>query len=181
MTRLTQREQRLMAAGLLIVLVAIFLFLILLPLVSGFFTRADERAQMHGQWQRNERVISGISGWRRTAERQKRDAVLFAQAATSPAQARDLLRQQLAQRIAARGGALKQIQDGQSDEQRARLVAEFRIGLPQLTRLLRDLQGSAPIAIAEKLRINANRTVEDGRLQPLDVRLELAFDLAQAR
>ena len=181
MNNLSRREQKLIAIGLLVVLVAFVVFALLLPLISGFFERADERLQMQAQWQRNERIIGGISGWRRTAERQKQDAALFAHSAASPSQARDLLKQRLAQRIAAQGGALRQMQDGESATGRARLWAEFRIGLPQLVRLLRDLQGSAPIAIVEKLRINANRTVEDGRLQPLDVRLELAVDLAPAR
>lgn len=181
MRSLSVRERRLIALALAFAALVLLVFGIVLPFASGFADRADERHQLIETYARNQRVLAGVPGWRRSIEHQRAHASLFGMEADSPSQASSAVKQRFAARIRAHQGSLRLMQDGEASPGSARVWAEFRIALPNLVALLRDLQGTAPIAVIESLSINANRTIEDGQLQPLDVRLELAIAHTAAR
>jgi hypothetical protein len=82
----------------------------------------------------------------------------------------DLLRKEFVQA----GGVVSAVQDVPSPSGSARAWVHGRITLPQLQALLGTLDNSPPSLITESLRITADKALETGRLDILDVRLEVS-------
>jgi hypothetical protein len=174
MTPLTQRERRLIALGLLILAVSTVVFGVILPILSGFAERAQERERLVMLYSRNQRMIGGISAWRAQAESQKADHDRFALAAPSLSAASEILKETLSKGLQSQGGEVRAVLDTPADPGWVRVRADASLNLTQMTDSLRQMQNQHPYLIIEAVSIAADEAFSTGRLAPMDVRLEIA-------
>lgn len=174
MRALSLRERRLIAIALAVLAVTLVWLLIIAPLFGGFAERAAERDTLSAAYQRNSRLINAIPAQRRRAEQQVALKDSFFLVAPNANLARDRLRERLRKEFVQAGGAVSAVQDVPAPSGSARAWVQGRITLPQLQALLGTLDNSQPYLITESLRITADKALETGRLDILDVRLEVS-------
>jgi general secretion pathway protein M len=176
MNRLTARERKLIALGLLCLVFAVVWFAVLAPLADGFARRAGERADLLARYERNQRLLDAMPVWRAQAETQKRNAASFAVFAPSQAQGQELLNQRLATAVTYDGGPPPTVQDVQADLPNGWIGAraDVQLTLPQLESSLRRLESEEPYVVVERLSISAEQAFHTGHAGPVDVRLEVS-------
>jgi general secretion pathway protein M len=176
MNRLTARERRLAAIGLLVLVLAIAWLGVLSPILSGFSARAEERAGLLAAYQRNQRLLDAIPSWRMQAEAQKKSAAAFALYAPSQVQARETLKQCLASALTAQGATPTAVQDAEAELPQGWIGAraDVQISLSQLLASLRQLESEPPYVVIEYVSINADQAFHTGHDGPLQVRLEIS-------
>ncbi len=178
MTRLSARERRLVALLLLVAAIAGLWLIVVAPLAGGFTARSDEREALRATYARDDRAIAQIAQLRRHADRQRRDRSRFQLVAPNLAAGQAALRQSVTARIAAAGGELRSIQDLPAPPGGVRARVDCRLTLAQLETLLVRLGNALPLLVVDGLTVAADESLQTGRLGPLDVRLEIAADLA---
>ena len=171
MSALSLRERRLIAIALAVLAVALVWLLIIAPLLNGFAERAA---------QRNSRLINAIPAQRRRTERQGALKDSFFLAAPNANLARDRLRERLRKEFAQAGGMVSAVQDVPSPAGSARAWVQGRMTLPQLQTMLSTLDNNPPYLITESLRVSADKAMETGRLDILDIRLEASVPTLSA-
>lgn len=172
MRALSLRERRLIAIALAVLAVALVWLLVVAPLLNGFAKRATERETLSAAYQRNSRLINAIPAQRRRAERQSALKDSFFLGAPNANLARDRLRERLRKEFTQAGGVVSAVQDVPSPAGSARAWVQGRMTLHQLQVMLWTLDNSPPYLITESLRISADKALETGRLDILDIRLE---------
>lgn len=178
MRRLTARERKLVAVGLLMAAIAVVWLGIVSPLIGGFFDRADQRKALLQTYVRDRRVLAGIPAWRAQADEQRRSAARFAVLASSQAQATELLKERLTRLAADEGGVVKAVQDTQIDAAApaVRVRADLQLTLSQLYESLKRLETEEPYVVVEYLSVDAVHASETAGAAPLDVRMEVSAD-----
>lgn len=174
MTVLSMREQRLVAVALLVAVVALLLYLVILPITDGFAARADERAALRETYAWDERAVGQIVSVRRVAEAQKRDAGRFRLAGADTIRATDLLKERVAAAILASGGDLRAVEDVAAGSGQIRIRLDARLTNDQLTGLLFALQNDEPLLVIETLSVTATEASQTGRSGPMDIRIEVS-------
>ena len=178
MNRLSARERKLVAVGILLAIVAAVWLGVVNPLIGGFFDRAEQRRTLLATYARDRRVLAGIPVWRAEAEEQRRSAARFAVLASSQAQATELLKERLTRLAADEGGVVKAVQDTQVDASSStvRVRADLQLTLSQLYESLKRLETEEPYVVVEYLSVDAARASESAGAAPLDVRVEVSTD-----
>jgi hypothetical protein len=173
---LTGRERRLVALGLLVLAIGLFWLVVVGPLVGGFVDRAAERRDLRAAYQRNVRLVASLPALRADAERQARTAARFAIAAPSESLAVEALKERLQRLAADQGFVVKTIDDLQADAPPSsiRIRTDLTLTMTQLCETVRRLQTEDAYVAVDYLSVSADRSFAAGRLEPLDVRLELS-------
>ncbi len=175
MRRLSQRESSLIAIGLLVLALALIWAFLIAPFASGFAERGDQREMLRMAYERNSRLINAIPAMRRQAEKQRGLGNLFLIAAPNAGLARGKLRERLRGQISAVGGQVTAVQDVPSAPGTVRAWVQGRMTLAQLSSLLAATNDTPPYLVIESLRISADRALETGHLDILDIRLEASI------
>ncbi|HEX8232267.1 MAG TPA: type II secretion system protein GspM [Caulobacteraceae bacterium] len=183
MRRLSQRESRLLALGILLALVALLWLLVAAPILSGFSARQDERQGLLLTYARNQRAIQSVSVFRRQADAQRSTAGRFAVLAPTPLLATDLLRERIGRTVTQSGGKLIAVEDMQAGAAPGwiKVRADMRLTLAQFTALARRLQSEEPYLSIDYTSISANEAAQTRRLSPMDIRLEISARHQPAR
>lgn len=172
MRALSIRERKLVATGLLVAAMALAWLLLVAPVIDGFAQRAEQREQLRAAYVRNSRMINAIPQMRRRAENLGTVKSRFFVNAGNGAVARDRLRERLRRELAAAGGEVTAVQDVPASAGTVRAWVQGRITYDRLVNLLVSLSDSTPYLVIESLRISADRALESGHLDMLDIRLE---------
>lgn len=180
MRRLSQRESRLVAVLLLVGLVAVGWLLLIAPVIDGFAERREAREALRLAYARNARLINAVPAMRRRAERLEAASGDFVLRAPSAAVARDRLRTRLRTALVASGGQVTAAQDVPAPAGQARAWVQGRMTLAQLNQMLATLSNTPPYLIIESVRVTADRALQTGQLDSLDIRLEASIPLAAA-
>jgi general secretion pathway protein M len=176
MNRLSARERKLLALGLLVAAFAAVWFALIAPVIDGFAQRSAERRDLLALYQRNQHLIDAMPTLRAQAEAQKRSAAAYAIFAPSQAQGQELLNQRLTVAMTYGGGSPPAVQDVQTDIPSGSIGAraDAQLTLPQLVASLRRLESEEPYVVIERLSIGAEQAAHTGHAGPLDVRLEVS-------
>lgn len=177
MTRLTAREQKLIALGLLVVALALAWLVVAAPLLQGFEDRAARRQALTDTLRQDARLLRLFPAYRRAADAQAREAGDYAFPTSDPAAARSAAEARVAAMIASAGGVLHAVRDQPAGPGQVRLRAEAALTLPALVDLLHQLQDSRPYALVDGLNVSA----ADPATQPhstLEARVDVAYAYA---
>lgn len=183
MRPLAQRERRLIALGVLFVLVAAVVLGVFVPLVGGMAARAIERSRLRETYLRNERVLAGIRVWRAQAVQQKSNAADFAMTAPTQALAAEMLKQRISRMANEEGGTVQTISEVQGDapEGWVKVRADLQLTMAQLYKSLGRLESEAPYVVVGYLSVAAERAAKTGHAAPMDVRLEVSVPVRTAQ
>jgi general secretion pathway protein M len=166
-------ERRLIALGILALVILAMWFGVIAPIAQGFADRAAERDRLSGDLVRGRRLIAERTLWRDQALRQKADAD-FAVIAPNASAAAQMASDRISAAVQTPGGALSSLREQPPGRGEARLRLEGRLTLTQLVATLKLLEGQKPYVIIEGLSVAADPTAAAGGLSPLDVRIDLA-------
>jgi general secretion pathway protein M len=175
MRALTPRERRILAVGILVLMLALAWFGVIQPLVGGFLGRAAERRELQATLQRDDRLMASLPAWRAAAARQAAAADRFSIAAPSEQLAIEAVRERLRKLAADEGYDAPSIEDLQPDAAPGsiKVRADIELNMTQLYDSLRQLQSEGAYVVVDYLSVSADRALAAGRLQPMAVRLEL--------
>jgi hypothetical protein len=180
MTGLSAREQRLIALLILLLLVAAIWQLLVAPVIDGFAARSVARTQLAQTIERNERLIASVPQLRRRVERQQPDRERFALSAPSRDAAADLLRQRLQRSLEATGASPTALGDSDAAGNWVGASVEGSVTLDQLVRLLANLQNQPPYLVITGLSVVADRAFQSGKLDVMDVKIDVAVPYSSA-
>jgi general secretion pathway protein M len=185
MRPLAPRERRLVAVGILVGLLAAVWFGLIAPVIGGFQSRAERRAQFLARFQIDQRLLAAIPTLRLEADDQRRTAALYQITAPSPALAAEALKARVAAALTDVGGAVADIEPIQADVPPGwiSLRADAQINLTQLVAAVRRLENEAPYVVVDYASFGADRALRSGHAAPLDARLQISalFHPAQAQ
>lgn len=179
MSSLNQREQRLIAVLILLLLMASVWLALLTPLLDGYAARRAERVQVAETYQRNERLIAAMPRIRRQFEAQRIDRARFTLAATSRETGADLLRQRLQRSFEQSGASLSSVGDAPAPGHWVAASAEGAASLDQLVRLLAALHNEPPFLVVTGLTVVADRAFQSGKLDVMNVKIDVAIPHTQ--
>lgn len=174
MRPLSQRERKLLALFILCLVASLIWVVIVGPIISGFSERFADRSLLTQQFQANQRIIGSIPRLRRQAERQRNDLGSFVISAPSQAAASVILQERLQRIIENAGGEIRVIEDASGTDGQVRARGSARMTLEQLTTMLARLQNEPPFLVVEALIIAADQAVISGRLDTMEVSLEIS-------
>ena len=166
-------ERRLIALGLLAVLLVVVWFGLVQPIAGGFAARAAEREQLADDLSRGRRLIDERDFWRAQAERQRLDAPRFAVTAPNAGAAAAQAMDRISAAVQTPGGVLSSLREQPSAPGEARLRLEARLTLTQLVASLKLLEGQKPYMIIEGLSVAADPATT-GQPSAMEVRIDLA-------
>jgi Type II secretion system (T2SS), protein M len=181
MARLSQRERRLVAIAFLVALVALAWLGFLSPLFDGFSRRAREREFLQLRFAHNERAIANIAALRRSSEQQRQSGIDYRTPGATVAEATEALKERLAAVLTAEGGELRAIQDVSDRPGWARVWAEARLSLPQFVSALTKVQNQPPWLAVTGVTVSADRALQSGKLDQMDVRIEVSSPIAPTK
>lgn len=185
MRALEPRERKLVALGLLVGAIAGVWLGVISPILGGFQSRADRRAQLIGRYQTDQRLLAAIPTLRVEADDQRRTAPLYQITAPSPASATDALKQRLTAALSEAGGVVADVDPVQADVPPGwiSLRADAQINLTQLVAAIRRLENEAPYVVVDYASIGADGALRSGHAAALDARLQISalFHPAPAR
>jgi hypothetical protein len=176
MRRLSDREQRILAIGILVLLIAVVWLAVAAPILDGFSKRALEREQLLATYARNQRVLAALPIWRTQLDQQRRTAPIFAIQAPTPGQAGDQLRERLARTFAGAGVEVRAVQDLPSESRKGWVAAriDLRLTQTQLNAGLERLENEEPYVLVDYFAVAAERAFETGQSGPVDVRIDVS-------
>ena len=176
MRPLQPRERQIVAVGILILIIVIVWFGLVQPIIGGFIARAEERNDLLVAYQRNERVLTGISVWRSKADEQKDTQAQYAIVAPTKVLAVENLKQRLNRTVANVGGTVQAISElpAQPSEGWVRVRVDLQLTMSQLYKSLNRLENEAPYVVVGYVSVVADRAVQTGHLATMDVRLEVS-------
>ncbi len=174
MRTLSQRERKLLALLILCIVASLVWVVIVGPLVSGFSERSARRSLLTQQYQTNQRIIGSIPRLRRQAERQSDELRSFVISAPSRAEAGVILQDRLQRTIENAGGEVRAVEDASGPDGQVRVRGSARMTLEQLTMMLARLQNEPPYLVVEALNVAADQAVISGRLETMEVGLEIS-------
>lgn len=178
MTNLTARERKLVAIGLLVGLFAMVWYVVISPILDGFAKRQEAQAQLTARFASNARLIASLPRLRKTIEASAAERRSFRMEGESLAAVTEALKERLGAQVAANGGELRAMQEVSDQPGWARAWVEARMTLPQLVATLESLQNQPPYLAINALTISADRALQSGRLDLMDVRIEASSPAA---
>lgn len=179
MSGLSQREQRLVALFLLLLVVWAGWQFVAAPVLDGFAERRRERAELVATLERNQRLIAAIPRLRQRIEAQQVDRARFQLAAASRDTAADLLRQRLQASFERHGASITNVGEGQAAARWAGASAEGVMTLDQLVRVLAELHNQPPYLLITNMTVTADRAFQTRQLEPMNVRIDVAIPYSQ--
>lgn len=180
MTELSNRERRLVALLILIALVAFVFVAVIAPYRDAFAERALERDRLTQQLNSGQRLIAATPTLRRRAEVQRAELRRFVLSAPNRERAAVMLQDRTQSAVDALGGELRTLNERPAPADMVGVRLSARLTLDQLTRLLALVQNQQPYLIVDALTISADEALINGKLNPLDVTLELSVPFAPA-
>ncbi len=181
MNALTLRERRLVAVAVLIAIIAFVMLAIINPLVSGFSTRATQREALTNQYGQNERLIARTVDLRRAAETQNQLLPLFSLSAPNAEAGGELLKARLEAALEKSGGELRSSETTEAKPGWAGARISVLVTNAQLTSWLGLLVTQQPYLSLDSISIAADRALNSGRLDGMDVKIEVSIPLAKAK
>jgi len=175
MRPLEPRERRIVAIAILVAALFVLYYGLVDPIIGGFIGRAEERSDLVAAYQRNQRVLSGISTWRAEADQQTATQARYSIVAPTKVLAAENLKQRLNRLAAAVGGSVQAVSDLPSEnENSVRVRADFQLTMTQLYKSLSRLENEAPYVVVGYVSVVADRAVQTGHLATMDVRIEVS-------
>ena len=176
MRRLLKRERKIIALGVLVVLLALVYAAVAAPVVAGFAHRSQERRQLLSTYARNQRILGGMHVVGSDARAQRASDHRYVITAPSVPLGADFLKERVSRTVVQQGGSLRSLQDMQADalpgQLRVRCDAQLTTG--QLYEVLRRLQTEEPYAVVEYLSVAVSNDASSGRVDPMAVRIEVS-------
>jgi type II secretory pathway component PulM len=179
MKPLSTRERKFVAIGLLVAVFALVWLGALQPILGGFTARAEQQTLLANQYAQNERMIDRMAGLRRVAEDQRRLGTLYALDAANAEQASDKLKERLAASLEKAGGELRASETIDAPDGWVRVSATALVSNEQLAAWLGMLNNEQPYLVMESLTIVADRALNTGQLDLMDVKIETSIVLDQ--
>ncbi|MDT0508404.1 type II secretion system protein GspM [Novosphingobium sp. MMS21-SN21R] len=177
---MSHRERRLVAGGLLVTLVALFVNLVAAPLVSGFSERAARRELLAEEYRQLDQEIAYLPRLRRKARAQEEAQRHFVAAAPNAGIAGAALEERLRSSIEAVGAEYRTIEHEASGKDMIVARASARMSLGAFTRLLERLENEPPLLSVSPVGLNADAALASHKSEPLDVQLEVTVPFAPA-
>jgi len=181
MNSLSARERKLVAIGILVALVALAWGLIVSPILAGFEARTAQRERLASAFARNERLIASIPRLRRAIEARATTAANFRTEGANVAAATEALKERLSGQVSSNGGELRAMQEIGDRPGWVRAWVEARMTLPQLIATLQTVQNQPPYLAVNSLTISADRALQSGKLDLMDIRLEASSPTSPAK
>ncbi len=175
MRPLSPREARLVAVGLLVLAVALVWLVVIAPIVAGFTSRAEERDVLAAQYAVNATQINAIPVLSEQAAKQKPMLARFALGGPNVNVARAALRDRLQRDVTAAGGQVTAVQDVPAPAGEVRAWVQARVSMVQLQALLVRVADTPPYLVTRALRVSADRVLDTGKLDQVDIRLEASI------
>jgi hypothetical protein len=172
MNTLTARERKIVAIGILVGLIALIWFALISPIASSFAERSAERERLSARFAGNERLIASIPRLRNRIENRAADFKNFRTEGEDFAAVTEALKERLGGQIAASGGELRAMQEVSDEPGWVRAWVEARMTLPQLIGTLEKIQNQPPYLAVNSLTISADRALQSGKLDLMDIRIE---------
>lgn len=169
---LAPRERRVLAIGILLIVLALGYVLVIAPLLNGIADRRAERAELLDTYVRQQRVIETRRYWQRQAASQRTDRAAFGLLTPSRATATEVSKDRITAFFAQ--GTVRGLRDVPAPDGWVRVRVEARLTLPEVAQSLRRIQAARPYMVVTSLVIDAEQAFTTGQLSPLDVRLELS-------
>ena len=181
MNSLTTRERKLVAIGILIALIALIWGIVISPIWAAFDARVAERERLAGEFARNERLIDSIPRLRKMIEARAVDAANFHTRGKNAAAATEALKERLGEQVVSAGGELRAVQETGDRPHWVRAWVEARMTLPQLISVLEKVQNQRPYLAVNSLTISADRALQSGKLDLMDIRIEASSPTSLAK
>ncbi len=175
---MSARERKLVAILILLGLLAALWLGLISPVINGFTGRAALREQLHGEFARNERQIASIPRLRRSIEQQRLGNADFRTAGPNVLAATETLKERMTDLVSTEGGELRAVQDVSNRPGWARIWIEAKMTLPQLVSALTKAQNQTPFLVVNGVSIAADKALQSGKLDILDVRIEVSSPIA---
>lgn len=179
MKPLTARERKLAAIGLLVAAFALVWLGLVQPIYGSFAANAERRVELRLQYAQNERLIARIAGLRQAAEKQRSLRTLYVLDSPNAEQAGERLRERLEASLEKAGGELRATESVDAPTGWVRASATALVSNEQLTTWLGLLNNEQPYLAMESLTIVADRALNSGRLDLMDVKIEVSVVLGQ--
>jgi hypothetical protein len=167
------------AVFILLLAVAAIWLLALAPLIHGFAERSAAREQLAATITSNDRLIASIPQLRRRIEMQRPDRARLTLAAASRDVAGDLLRQRLQRGFEGAGASVSALGESSASAAWVGASAEGTVTLEQLVRLLGELQNQPPYLVVTGLTVVADRAFQNGKLDVMNVKIDVAVPYSQ--
>ncbi|MGL6043314.1 MAG: type II secretion system protein GspM [Sandaracinobacteroides sp.] len=180
LARLSLREQRLLALGLLVLALALVARVLVIPVIDGFSARAEARATLEMQAARNARLIASVPRLGRIAIRQRTELRAFLLTAPNAEKGGEILQERLRTAVEAVGGELLEAASLEAAPDQLKARADARLSEPQLQRLLVELQDRAPYLSVDNLTVTTEDALLTGESGALSVRLDLSVPFVAA-
>ncbi len=175
MRALSAREQRLAAIGLLVGVVGLGWQFGIAPLINDYVQRSEDRGALTVEYERNDRILAGLSGWHREAQEQAKTAPAFAIVAPNPQIAIELVSQRIARDVKIAGGVVQTtlpISDKSSAEW-VHVRSDLQLTIGQLYAVLMRIQSEEPYVVVGYLSVETRPNPNPSEPQSLDVRLDI--------
>ncbi|MBV9990745.1 MAG: hypothetical protein JOZ72_05575 [Alphaproteobacteria bacterium] len=175
MRPLEPRERRIVALAILVAALVVVYYGLVDPIIGGFIGRAEERSDLVATYERNQRVLAGISTWRAEADQQTATQSQYAITAPTKVLAAENLKQRLTRLATQVGGTAQGVTDLPSDtDNSVRVRADLQLTMTQLYKSLTRLENEAPYVVVGYVSVVADRAVQTGHLATMDVRIEVS-------
>lgn len=171
---LTRRESKLVAVGILVALLAAIWLGAVQPIIHGFQSRSQERTRLIAEQERDERLIAASPLWQARRAALMSDALAYALPVRDTASAGQAATELVSNTIARTGGEVRDLHEQAGSDGLARVHADLRLNLTQLSMCIKLLEDQKPFAIVESLSIAADPAASAGRPATLDVGIDLA-------
>ena len=182
MRPLAPREARLVALGLLALLLGLVWLAVVRPILSGFDTREAQRQQLLFDWQRGERVIGAMRLTRTALRAQHADAADYAIEAPSAALATDLLRERVVNVARANHATVAGVQETQAAPGTVAVRADLALAPDRIAPFVAAIENGKPWPVVEQFGVVAEGGAQSGGAGSVTVRLDISvrYDAARA-
>ncbi len=183
MRELSPRESRLLAVGLLLVVLLLVDLVVIQPLIDGFGDRARQRQELLARYSANERIIAAIPRLSRQAAMRSKQTALYTLVAADPAAATDSLRDRIQAAANTAGAEFRGSEDLGAAPGMVATRAALRVPAGKLAPLVIAIENSSPLVTVTGLSVSADDALLTGAAASLDVKLDIAiaFRPASAR
>ena len=182
MRALAPREARLVALGLLALLLALVWLAVVRPIFAGFEAREEERQQLLLTWQRGERVIGAIRATRTALRAQHAEAADYAIQAPSAALATDLLRERVVNAARANHATVAGVAETQAAPGTVAVRADLALAPERIATFVAAIENGRPWAVVDQFGVVAEGGLQSGGTGTVTVRLDVSvrYDVGRA-
>jgi len=177
---MTAFQRKAIAIAMLLMAVAVVYLLMVRPVLDTLAEQRDRRELLTLQYQRGERLVASIPRMRHIIEMQAPQQAQFVITARSDAAARDYLQERLRDTLAKLGADLSSAEAVDSPPGSVAISATTKLAMPQLLQLMSRMENEKPYVLLNGLNIAANDALVSGRLDPVDVKIDLSIPYTPA-